>query len=85
MEIIEQYRTLMREDPYSTNAKRAAWRIGDVYRSEGWYQEAQIAYQHALGLSDHDSYDANRAMLGLGYALRGPASGKTVCRPSTTY
>lgn len=71
MEIIEQYRTLMREDPHSTNAKRAAWRIGDVYRAEGWYQEAQIAYQHALGLSDHDSYDANRALLGLGYALRG--------------
>jgi tetratricopeptide (TPR) repeat protein len=71
IEIIEQYRTLLREDPYSTNAKRAAWRIGDVYRSEGWYQEAQIAYQHALGLSEHDSYDANRAMLGLGYALRG--------------
>ncbi len=71
IEIIEQYRTLLREDPYSTNAKRAAWRIGDVYRSEGWYQEAQIAYQHALGLSEHDSYDANRAMLGLGYTLRG--------------
>ena len=71
IEIIEQYRTLMRDNPYSTNAKRAAWRIGDVYRSEGWYPEAQIAYQHALGLSEHDSYDANRAMLGLGYALRG--------------
>ncbi|MEP7151887.1 MAG: tetratricopeptide repeat protein, partial [Nitrospira sp.] len=54
----------------------AAWRIGDVYRAEGWYQEAQIAYQHALGLSEHDSYDANRAMLGLGYALRGIAKWK---------
>jgi tetratricopeptide (TPR) repeat protein len=71
IEIIEQYRTLMREDPQSTNAKRAAWKIGDVYRADGWYQEAQTAYQHALGLSDYDSYDANRAMLGLGYALRG--------------
>ena len=71
IEIIEQYRALMREDPYSTNAKRAAWRIGDVYRMEGWYQEAQIAYQHALSLSDQDSYDANRALLGLGYAFRG--------------
>ena len=70
-EIIEQYRALMREDPHSTNAKRAAWRIGDVYRMEGWFQEAQIAYQHALSLSDQDSYDANRALLGLGYALRG--------------
>jgi len=71
MEIVEQYRTLMRDDPKSTNAKRAAWRIGDLYRTEGWYQEAQVAYQHALSLSDADSYDANRALLGLGYALRG--------------
>jgi len=71
MEIVEQYRFLMRDDPKSTNAKRAAWRIGDLYRTEGWYQEAQVAYQHALSLSDADSYDANRALLGLGYALRG--------------
>jgi tetratricopeptide (TPR) repeat protein len=71
IEIIEQYKTLMREDSLSTNAKRAAWRIGDVYRMEGWYQEAQVAYQHALSLSDLESYDANRAMLGLGYTLRG--------------
>lgn len=71
LEIIDQYKALMREDPQSTNAKRAAWRIGDVYRIEGWYQEAQIAYQHALSLTERDSYDANRAMLGLGYVLRG--------------
>lgn len=71
IEIIDQYKTLMREDPQSTNAKRAAWRIGDVYRVEGWLQEAQIAYQHALSLTERDSYDANRAMLGLGYVLRG--------------
>ncbi len=71
LEIIDQYKTLMREDPHSTNAKRAAWRIGDVYRMEGWFQEAQIAYQHALSLSERDSYDANRAMLGLGYVQRG--------------
>ena len=70
-EIIEQYRALMREEPQSTNGKRAAWRVGDIYRMEGWYQEALAAYQHALGLSDQDSYDANRALLGLGYALRG--------------
>ncbi len=71
LEIIDQYKTLMREDPHSTNAKRAAWRIGDVYRIEGWFQEAQIAYQHALSLSERDSFDANRAMLGLGYVQRG--------------
>lgn len=71
MEIVEQYRMLIRDDPNSTNAKRAAWRIGDLYRIEGWYQESQVAYQHALSLSEPDSYDANRALLGLGYALRG--------------
>ncbi len=71
LEIIDQYKTLMREEPHATNAKRAAWRIGDIYRMEGWYQEAQIAYQHALSLAERDSYDANRAMLGLGYVLRG--------------
>lgn len=71
LDIIDQYKTLMRESPQSTNAKRAAWRIGDVYRIEGWLQEAQIAYQHALSLSERDSFDANRAMLGLGYVQRG--------------
>lgn len=71
LNIIDQYKTLMRENPQSTNAKRAAWRIGDVYRVEGWFQEAQIAYQHALSLSERDSFDANRAMLGLGYVQRG--------------
>lgn len=76
LEIIDQYKALIREDPQSTNAKRAAWRIGDVYRVEGWYQEAQIAYQHALSLSERDSYDANRAMLGLGYVFRGIKSWK---------
>ncbi|HNM60478.1 MAG TPA: tetratricopeptide repeat protein [Nitrospira sp.] len=71
LDIIDQYKTLMRENPQSTNAKRAAWRIGDVYRIEGWFQEAQIAYQHALSLSEIDSFDANRAMLGLAYVQRG--------------
>ena len=71
LNIIDQYKTVMRENPQSTNAKRAAWRIGDVYRVEGWFQEAQIAYQHALSLSERDSFDANRAMLGLGYVQRG--------------
>lgn len=76
LDIIDQYKTLMRENSQSTNAKRAAWRIGDVYRVEGWFQEAQIAYQHALSLTERDSFDANRAMLGLGYVLRGFKSWK---------
>ncbi|MBS0168904.1 MAG: tetratricopeptide repeat protein [Nitrospira sp.] len=71
LDIIDQYKTLMREESHGTNAKRAAWRIGDVYRVAGWFQEAQIAYQHALSLAERDSYDANRAMLGLAYVQRG--------------
>ncbi|MFO0730084.1 MAG: hypothetical protein U0361_03635 [Nitrospiraceae bacterium] len=35
------------------------------------YQEAQVAYQRTLGHSDVDSYDANRALLGMGYAFLG--------------
>ena len=38
LDIIYQYKTVMRENPQLTNAKRAAWRIGDVYRVEGWFQ-----------------------------------------------
>ena len=30
LEIIDQYKALIREDPQSTNARPAAWRIGDV-------------------------------------------------------
>ncbi len=70
-EVIERYRALLRDDPKSTNARRAGWRIGDLYREQGWYQEAQVAYQRTLGHSDVDSYDANRALLGLGYAFLG--------------
>ncbi|MBX3237245.1 MAG: tetratricopeptide repeat protein [Nitrospiraceae bacterium] len=70
-EVIERYRALLRDDPKSTNARRAGWRIGDLYREQGWYQEAQVAYQRTLGHSDVDSYDANRALLGMGYAFLG--------------
>ena len=55
--------------PRST--QRAGWRIGDLYRSLGWYQEAQIAYQSGFGHVEADSYDANRSLLGLGLALLG--------------
>ena len=50
----DQYKTLMREEPHATNAKRQFGESG-MYRMEGWYQEAQIAYQHALSLAERDS------------------------------
>ncbi|GMV50193.1 tetratricopeptide repeat protein [Nitrospirales bacterium NOB] len=76
MEIVEQYKALMREESRSLNAKRAGWRVGDIYRMEGWYQESQVAYQHALSQVESDSYDAGRAMLGLGYAFQGAGQWK---------
>jgi len=71
MEAIEIYRVLGREAPASGNGKRAAWRMGDLYRELGWYQESETAYQQALGRADTDSYDRNRALLGLGFTLLG--------------
>ena len=70
-DVIEAYRRLGREDPASGNGKRAAWRMGDLYRELGWYQEAEIAYQQALGRADVDSYDGSRALVGLGFTLLG--------------
>ncbi|MGH7256817.1 MAG: tetratricopeptide repeat protein, partial [Nitrospiraceae bacterium] len=70
-EAITAYRLLIRDLPGSSNAKRAGWRMGDLYRSLGWYQEAQIAYQGAFGHVEVDSYDANRSLLGIGFALLG--------------
>ncbi|HEX2055751.1 MAG TPA: tetratricopeptide repeat protein [Nitrospiraceae bacterium] len=71
MEAIEIYRVLGREAPASGNGKRAAWRMGDLYRELGWYQESETAYQQALGRAEADSYDRSRALLGLGFTLLG--------------
>jgi TolA-binding protein len=51
--------------------KRAFWRIGDLYRELGWYQESEIAYQQALGRAEVDSYDRSRALVGLGFTQLG--------------
>jgi TolA-binding protein len=71
IDVIEAYRILGRGDATSGNGKRAAWRMGDLYRELGWYQESETAYQQALGRADVDSYDRNRAMVGLGFTLLG--------------
>jgi TolA-binding protein len=71
IDVIEAYRVLGRESASSGNGKRAAWRMGDLYRELGWYQESETAYQQALGRADADSYDRNRAMVGLGFTLLG--------------
>lgn len=71
LDAIEMYKQLARQKSPSANARRAAWRIGDLYREHGWYQEAQSAYQQALAFTGSSSYDADRALLGLGYASLG--------------
>ncbi|MGE3814336.1 MAG: tetratricopeptide repeat protein [Nitrospiraceae bacterium] len=71
MEAIEAYRLLSRDPGAPNNVKRALWRIADLYRELGWYQESEIAYQQALGRADVDSYDASRALVGLGFTLLG--------------
>jgi TolA-binding protein len=71
IDVITAYRTMSRDAPTSGNGKRAAWRIGDLYRELGWYQEAELAYQQALGRAEADSYDRSRALVGLGFTLLG--------------
>ena len=71
MEVIEAYRLLSRDTAAPSNVKRALWRIGDLYRELGWYQESEIAYQQTLGRAEVDSYDGSRALVGLGFTLLG--------------
>jgi len=63
-EAVSQYRTLIRAYPKDSNAVRAEWRIGDLYREMEWLHEAQSAYEGALGRA-HEPRDKERAMLGL--------------------
>ncbi|MEQ1794475.1 MAG: tetratricopeptide repeat protein, partial [Nitrospira sp.] len=66
LEAIDRYKTLVRDYPQSTNAKRAEWRMADVYLSQGWQQEAQSMYERALA-HNPQSLDGERALLGIGY------------------
>lgn len=66
---IQAYKKLHREYPQSSNAKRAEWRIADLYLEQGWLQEAQAYYEQAMAHSLHLPFDSNRALLGLGYTF----------------
>lgn len=68
-EAIQTYKKLLRDYPQSANARRAEWRIADLYLEQGWLQEAQAHYEQAMAHSLHLPFDANRALLGLGYTF----------------
>ncbi|MCP9453720.1 MAG: tetratricopeptide repeat protein [Nitrospira sp.] len=67
-EAIQLYKRLLRDYPASSNATRAAWRLGDLYREQGWLQEAQSYYEQAMA-QGRDSFDGDRALLGLAYTF----------------
>ncbi len=64
-EAIAIYRVVARDEAGSANAARAEWRIGDLYFDQGWYDEAQAAYERAFTRA-RSSFDMDRALLGLG-------------------
>lgn len=68
-EAIQEYKKLLRDHPQSANARRAEWRIADLYFEQGWFQEAQAFYEQAMAHSLHLPSDANRALLGLGHTF----------------
>ncbi len=73
-EAIQEYKKLLRDHPQSSNARRAEWRIADLYLEQGWFQEAQAFYEQAMAHSLHLPFDGNRALLGLGHTFM--ATGK---------
>ena len=66
---IQEYKKLLRDHPQSVNARRAEWRIADLYFEQGWYQEAQAFYEQALAHAGDHQFDGPRALLGLGYTF----------------
>ncbi len=68
-EAIQEYKTLLRDYPQSPNARRAEWRIADLYFEQGAFQEAQAFYENAMAHSVNLPFDSNRALLGLGYTF----------------
>lgn len=73
-EAIQEYKKLLRDHPQSSNARRAEWRIADLYFEQGGVQEAQAFYEQAMAHSTHRPFDGNRALLGLGHTFM--ATGK---------
>ncbi|MCP9454623.1 MAG: tetratricopeptide repeat protein [Nitrospira sp.] len=67
-EAIQLYKRLLRDYSATSYAKRAAWRLGDLYREQGWLQEAQFYYEQAIA-QGRDSFDGDRALLGLAYTF----------------
>ena len=68
-EAVRTYREILQAYPQSANAKRAEWRIADLYFEQGWLQEAKVFYEHALAHAQPFSFDGPRALLGLGYTF----------------
>lgn len=68
-EAIQVYTRLLHEYPQSVNARRATWRIADLYLEQGWLQEAQAFYEQALARSQQSPFDGERALLGLGHTF----------------
>lgn len=68
-EAILEYKKIIRDHPQSSNARRAEWRIADVYFEQGAFQEAQAFYEQAMAHSANIPFDGNRALLGLGYTF----------------
>ncbi|HET9395992.1 MAG TPA: tetratricopeptide repeat protein, partial [Nitrospiraceae bacterium] len=68
-EAILEYKKLLRDHPQSSNARRAEWRIADLYFEQGAFHEAQASYEQAMAHSVNIPSDGNRALLGLGYTF----------------
>ncbi len=68
-EAILEYKRLLREHPQSANARRAEWRIADLYFEQGAFQEAQACYEQAMAHAVNIPFDGNRALLGLGHTF----------------
>lgn len=68
-EAIQVYTRLLQEYPQSVNARRAVWRIADLYLEQGGLQEAQAFYEQALAHSHESPFDGERALLGLGHTF----------------
>jgi tetratricopeptide (TPR) repeat protein len=68
-ETIQEYKKLLRDHPQSSNARRAEWRIADLYFEQGAFQEAQAFYEQAMAHAVNIPFDGNRALLGLGYTF----------------
>ncbi|NGZ59670.1 MAG: hypothetical protein CV081_04095 [Nitrospira sp. LK265] len=68
-EAIVEYKKLLRDHPQSSNARRAEWRIADLYFEQRALYEAQAVYEQAMAHSVTVPFDRNRALLGLGYTF----------------